>query len=128
MKFRLFLLLCFAFCNDSFCLAQSSPDGSGKYDSKDTCYVCKGKGKVSVKCETCAGKGLIYCSACTGNGVVKQSTNFGDTYLNCQRCQGKGLVKCTVCKGGKRQNVFCENCQGKGFLKSTKNSDYKVKH
>jgi DnaJ-class molecular chaperone len=133
MMSKLFLLIFLSIGSVSFCFAQTSKEkikcqickGSGNYEVMDSCDQCHGKGKVIVSCKTCKGKGAVSCSACTGAGVLKQSSNFGDTFQDCKKCRGKGYIVCQACGGSKKQNIFCEKCQGRGFLKRTVPCDHK---
>lgn len=62
------------------------------------CAYCQGTGKVPgdnrVPCYVCAGKGLVtieeeerQCPECGGTGKTQESK------LPCLRCRGKGVVK-----------------------------------
>jgi len=58
-------------------------NGTGKMpsDVRVLCYVCKGKGLVTVE------EGIKQCSECGGTGKTQESN------LPCLRCKGKGIVK-----------------------------------
>lgn len=57
--------------------------GTGKMpsDNRVLCYVCEGKGLVTVEEEA------KQCPECGGAGKTKESN------LPCLRCRGKGVVK-----------------------------------
>lgn len=67
----------------------------------DSCYQCKGAGKVTEK----------ECPECEGYGNVYWETNRHKYEVECQECGGCGKIKTTDPNG-----ETCENCDGTGIV------------
>lgn len=113
-------------------------------DSKNTCPVCHGKGKIT--CRSCNGKGRRKCPSCHGTGHAcpvccntgylgerpgYKKDKYGDwdycpnchgDYTNakyvCKHCGGTGVASCS-------KTEWCPQCDGKGTLDEEKLAKYK---
>ena len=75
----------------------SCPDCDGRGHLERDCTICSGRGEAA--CPVCtkktneAGKGLLRCHRCRGDGTIEA------TGKSCSRCAGQGSTTCLTCRG-----------------------------
>ena len=107
----------------------SSCSGDDDESSVETCYTCKGSGKINGKtCPTCFGSGVLGDSDQSSDNDEEdydkndkvQKCYYCKGTGKCQSCDGKGFhynisqnVPCSTCK----QTGKCHLCNGLGYTK-----------
>lgn len=96
--------------------------GRGEKPSGTRCYICGGKGLVSIN------PPAVICAYCKGKG--EEMSHFN---LTCTVCKGKGIVsikmpveRCRHCKGTGAEptnKLPCIICHGKGVVSANRNVD-----
>jgi RecJ-like exonuclease len=93
---------------------------NGFTNEEITCQQCSGTGTSKVKCEKCKGIGKIYCTVCSGKGVVVSVNGMNESYQRCQKCQGTGVLVCPTCAGTLYSDGDCPTCHGVGTVSKKK--------
>ncbi len=84
-----------------------------------TCTNCHGKKKIEVPCSLCKGNGIVGCSQCVGQGLIKRKNVFNITeFYKCRKCDGKGRLICPNCEGSLVESKPCSTCLGAGKITS----------
>lgn len=95
------------------------------------CSICAGRGMIT--CTTCGGDGQVngekvtkQCSNCQGSGLYRKRMSK-ESVVKCPFCRGTGVAEeyyvqqvCPTCKG--RGVSACAACEGRGTISSIKDA------
>jgi len=88
-------------------------NGSGYFQTKETCAACNGYKTVTKDCIRCHGDGKLVCIPCEGTGYIR-SDDPKKLSGSCNRCGGGGYLNCTaMCNRGKVTEA-CRKCSSSG--------------